>query len=468
MKSLLALLLALSLAPLTAAEPEPKPESQRVGQDWPTFLGPTKDGKSTERIRLDWPKEGPPVLWFRAVGEGYSAPSVADGRLFVFDRIDDRARLSAWDVATGEDLWTTHYPTTYEDLYRYSNGPRASPVVDGDRVYIHGVEGRIQAHKVTDGTLLWEVDTEARYGIVQNFFGVGATPVVEGDLLIVHIGGSPKNSPKISSGEVQGNGTALVAFDKITGEERYRLSNELASYATPQLTTLGKERRGFAFTRGGLLGFDPQKGTEDFFFPWRAKKLESVNAATPVVVDETVLISESYGPGGALLRVLPRGTEGPGYEVVWKDPRRNQSLSLHWSTPIHHEGVIYASSGQSTGEAQLRAIQHGTGKVLWSEPGLGRATLTYADGHLLVLTESGRLLLVEATPNRYNKIAEVDLSAGAPVTNDEAKKVEQAGAAERPRLRFPVWNAPVLSHGRLILRGRDQVVVLDVAPRETK
>lgn len=433
------------------------------GHDWPAFLGPTADGKSTERILLDWPETGPNVLWFRAVGEGYSAPSVADGRLFVFDRLDDTARLMAWDAATGEDLWTQGYATDYEDMFRYSGGPRTSPVVDDDRVYVFGVEGRLRAHRVTDGKLLWDVDTAERFGVVQNFFGVGSNPVVEGDLLIVHVGGSPPDSPRITSGNVQGNGTGIVAFDKHTGEVRYTLSDELASYATPRIVTLGDRRWGFVVTRGGLLAFEPSKGKADFFVPWRAKLLESVNASTPVVVDDTVFISESYGPGSVLLQVAPDTSEG--YKILWKDPRRDQSLSLHWVTPIHHDGVLYASSGQSSGEAQLRAVDHRTGKVHWKVPGLGRSTLLYADGHLLVLTETGRLLLVKATPERYILVDEVDFSAGSSTENAEAKKATGERKVDKPRLRFPAWNAPVLAHGRLYLRGRDQVLALDLTPR---
>ena len=118
---------------------------------------------------------------------------------------------------------------------------------------------------------------------MQNFFGVGSTPLVEKDLLIVQIGGSPPDSPTIHSGRVQGSGSAVVAFDKRTGEVRYRLSDELASYASPVVADVAGIRLGFAFVRGGLLAFDPSVGTERFFFPWKAARLESVNASTPVV-----------------------------------------------------------------------------------------------------------------------------------------------------------------------------------------
>ncbi len=427
-----------------------------AADDWPSVLGPRGDGTSEEKLSLPWPAQGPEMLWWKAVEEGYSSPIVAASRLFVFDRTGDEARLSAWDAASGRELWQVRNKSTYEDYYGYSGGPRAAPLVDGERVFTHGVDGRLRAHAVSDGTLLWEVDTFARFGVVQNFFGVGASPVVEGELLIVPVGGSPAGSPPVSSGQVKGNGSGIVAFDKKTGAVRYQLSDELASYATPRLATLLGRRWGFAFTRGGLLAFEPGAGTVDFFFPWRAKKLESVNAASPVVAGDTVLISESYGPGSALLRV-----KQGGFEVVRQDPPRNQTLQQHWATPVLRRGTLYASSGQASGEAELRAVDHKSGKVMWREKGLGRANLTYADGHLLVLTETGRLLLVKATPEHFDKVAEVDLGAGPSSDNSRAKNAVTA-STKRPRLLFPAWNAPVLSNGRLYLRGRDQILCLRV------
>lgn len=369
------------------------------------------------------------MRWHRPAGEGYSMASVARGRLLFFDRQGDKARLTCLESETGKELWHTEYLSVYDDYYDYSKGPRANPVVDGERVYTFGVEGRLRCQRASDGELLWEIDTSERYGVVKNFFGVSATPVVEGDLLIVHIGGSPPESPRIHSGEVKGNGTGIVAFDKRTGEERYRLSDELASYATPVITDVGDRRWGFVFARGGLIGFEPAKGKQKFFFPWRAKILESVSAATPVVVDNTVFITESYGPGAALLKVEPGG-----YEVLWKYPPRPKSMETHWNTPIYHEGYLYGSSGQSSGAAQLRCIEHRTGRVKWSEPGLTRSTLLYVNGHFIVLTEYGRLLVVEATPEGYRPVSDLDLGEVTPASPKEPprRRRERSPAAALP------------------------------------
>lgn len=411
------------------------------GTDWNRFLGPTLDGRSAEvGIRTDWSDGQLPVVWQRQVGEGYSMPSVADGRMFIFDRRDNEARLTCVEAATGEKIWQSGYPTRYKDHYGYSGGPRTSPVIDGERVYILGVEGRLRAQDVKNGDLLWEIDTAREFGVVQNFFGVGSTPIVEGDLLIAAIGGSQPDPPSLWSGELEGNGTAIVAFDKLTGAVVYKSGDELASYSSPVIHTIGERRWGFLFARGGLLGFDPASGAIDFRFPWRSRKIESVNAATPVVVGDRVLITESYTLGSALLRVEPGG-----FEVMRTDPpRRDQSMASHWSTPIYHEGFLYGCSGEKSGAADLRCIEFETGEVRWSHKLGSRVSLLYVDGHFVVLTERGGLALVRANPVR----AEL-------VTRARYEDV----------LGNPTWGAPILSHGLLYLRGAKSLLTLELIPR---
>ena len=154
--------------------------------------------------------------------------------------------------------------------------------MDGNRVYILGVEGMLHCLRLADGAVLWKCDTARQFGVVQNFFGVGSTPIVEGDLLIAVIGGSPAEDQRLPPGQldrVSGNGTGLVAFDKYTGAVRYTATDELAGYAAPTVATIGGRRWCFALCRGGLVGFEPQAGHVDFHYPWRATLLESVNAS---------------------------------------------------------------------------------------------------------------------------------------------------------------------------------------------
>ena len=430
--------------------------TRKDGIDWPQFLGPSGNSQSPERgIRTAWPAAGPRIVWQRKLGEGYGMPAISKGRLFQFDRVDDSARLVCLQSETGRQLWEFTYPTDYEDLYGYSNGPRCCPVVDNDRVYIYGAEGMLHCLHVVDGRRLWNVDTKATFGVIQNFFGVGSAPVIEGDLLIVQVGGSPTEAQKLLPGQLDqatGNGSGVVAFDKYTGKVIYKISNQLASYASPLLATIGERRWCFLFARGGLLGFEPGSGKIDFEYPWRAKKLESVNASNPVVVGNQVFISETYGPGSSLLAVRPGG-----YETVWRDDpkRREKAMQTHWNTPIHRDGFLYGSSGRHSSNAELRCIEWRTGKVRWSQPGLGRCSLLLVDDHFVCLGEFGTLRLIRANPNKYEQNAETVLSA------------EDPGPAQRV-LRYPAWAAPLLAHGLLYVRGKDRLVCLELIPRQER
>ena len=430
--------------------------SSRPGADWPCFLGPTHDSKSPERgIRTTWPADGLPIVWQRKLGTGYGSPAISRGRLFQFDRVGDNERLVALASETGEKLWEFTYPSVFEDMYGYDNGPRGSPVVDDDRVYILGAQGMLHCLSVADGRQLWRVDTMKQFGVIENFFGVGSTPLIEGDLLIVPIGGSPTEAKQVPRGQlnlVKGNGTAIVAFDKRSGQPRYNLSDELASYASPVAATIGDRRWCFHFARGGLLGFDPVTGKLDFHFPWRAAVLESVNSSNPVVVGDLIFVSETYGPGGALLKVRPGG-----YDVVWSDAerRRDKAMQTHWNTAIHHDGYLFASSGRHSENAELRCVELRTGRVMWSQPDLTRLSLLYVDGHFVCLTEYGELILFEATPDRFAPVARV-----RPLRGDEA----ESSFRPRPLLEYPAWAAPVLSHGLLYVRGRDRLVCMELIP----
>lgn len=431
--------------------------TRQPGVDWPAFLGPAGDSKSLETgILTEWPKQGPRIVWQRKLGSGYGIGCVSQGRYFQFDRYGDSARLTCLNAETGVELWTFEYPTDYSDLYGYDGGPRCSPIVDGDRVYLFGAEGMLHCLHAADGKLNWKIDTAKQFGVVQNFFGVGSTPVIEGDLLIAMIGGSPPESQDIPPGQldrVTGNSSGIVAFDKHTGEVRYQVTDELASYSSPKLATIQGRRWCFVFARGGLVGFEPATGKVDFHYPWRAPILESVNASTPVVVGKRVFISETYGRGSSLLEV------GPGaFQLIWKDdPRsRDKAMQAHWNTPVYHEGYLYGCSGRHAGDAQLRCIDWQTGKVMWSAPGLSRSSLLYVDGHFVCLSEYGDLLLIKANPEKLEVVAEVTLQ------DPKGTMPRQFGS--RNLLKYPCWAAPILSHGLLYVRGSDRLVCLELIP----
>jgi outer membrane protein assembly factor BamB len=450
MRTLLFISLAIMGCSGQTAEPaqdkKSSGESGKTGSDWPCFLGPLGTSVSTEKgIITPWPKEGLKIVWHMKTGTGYSAPTISKGKLFLFDRHGKKARLSCFNSKTGEFNWKFEYPTDYKDKYSYNNGPRCCPVIDEDRVYIFGPEGLLHCVKFDDGKPVWKVDTREEFNVIQNFFGVGSTPVIEGDLLIVQVGGSPEGSKARDFADLKGNGSGVVAFDKKTGKVKYKISNELASYSSPVLATIKGRRWGFVFARGGLVAFEPKTGKIDFHFPWRAEDFESVNAANPVVIDDKVFITETYGPGSALLKVKPGG-----HDIVWDDSKKDyvgkKSMQCHWMTPIVHDGYLYGSSGRHE-TAVLRCIELATGKVMWSRPRLGRTSLLMVDGHFVCLSEQGPLLLLKVNPKKFDLVSHLEVTIPG---------------EKEAFLEYPCWAAPILSHGLMYVRGEGRLVCLEL------
>ena len=426
--------------------------TRKTGDDWKSFLGPTGDGKSNETgILKDWTKGKLKIVWKAEAGQGYGIGSVANGRFYHFSKGKGRiakATLRCLNAETGELIWDFGYKSAYRDLYGYDNGPRASPIIDEGRVYLFGVEGMLYCLDAITGEEIWKLNTAERFGVIQNFFGVASTPVIYEDFLIVMVGGSPEESKKVPPGalqKVKPNGSGIVAFDKKTGDVKYKSVDDLASYASLSLTNINGELMLLAWMRGSLYGVHPKTGEAQFEFPWRARMPESVNASTPVVIDNKILISECYGIGSAFLNV-----DGDEVIAIWTDKEkgRNKSLEAHWNTPIRVGDHVYGCSGRHSGPAELRCIDWKTGEVQWKKHGLSRSSVTWIDDHLIVLGESGELLLVKANSSSYQE-----------VTRYEA-------GIDGVKFESPCWAAPIVSHGLLYVRGRDQLVCFELIPED--
>ena len=216
-------------------------------------------------------------------------------------RVGNQERVDCLHPETGAKYWEFAYPTKFEDRYGYNNGPRASPVIDGDRLYTYGAEGKLHCLRLQTGQVYWKRDIAAEFKIPQDFFGTATTPLIEGDLLIINIG-----VPK---------GPSVAAFNKVTGKMVWGAGDQWgASYSSPVAATVNGKRRVFVLAggesqppTGGLLSIDPASGAIDFSFPWRSRSYESVNASSPVVVGNQIFVSASYRTGGALVNALPDG-----------------------------------------------------------------------------------------------------------------------------------------------------------------
>jgi len=455
----LAATILLTIAAAVAAD-EPPSLAARPGEDWGAFLGPTGNGRSgLAEMTIPWPAAGPPIVWHAAVGEGYCAPAVALGRAVVFDRVGRDIRLRCLHAETGKQLWEERYPSDYVDTFGYDGGPRAAPVIVGGRLLTFGPEGRLECRRLEDGGSIWRVETTADYHVVQNFFGVGAAPLVVevGDrkLVVVQVGGSPPGLRPPSPERlelVKGLDSGLVAFDLETGREVWRTSDQLASYATPIVAPVAGGGRILAWMRDDFLVVEPADGKLLGRFRWRAEEVFSAIAASPVVAGNQVLLTESYALGSVLLDLESLAADRPltALRQDRRGSRPDAALKAHWATPVLNEGYLYGQSGRNSGDSLLVCVDWKTGRVAWSEGGFGRASVALACGHLIVLGEYGDLALVRATPERYAEVS-------------RARVVDERGAG-RPAdlLAPPCWAAPVIARGLLYVRGKDQLVCLDL------
>jgi outer membrane protein assembly factor BamB len=349
--------------------------------DWPQFLGPTRDGVYTGAdLAAVWPKDGPPVVWRKSIGHGFSGPAVADHQLILFERIDDKEVVACLDARTGEPKWTYSYPTAYVDDFGFDDGPRATPCLDHGRVYTFGADGMLSCLDLADGRKLWQVNTKNEFHPRKGFFGAACSPLVEGGAVLLNVGGQ--------------DGAGLVAFDKATGRVLWKSSDDEAGYSSPTAATIQQRRYAFFFTRAGLLAVDPADGKIQFHYPWRSKMDASVNAATPLIIDDSIFLSASYGTGAILLRV-----RGNAVEKVWSG---DDILSNHYATCVFDRGFLYGLDGRADqGVPNLRCVELKTGKLRWQAEGVGAATVTLAGGQLLILTEAGELIRAPATPEAY-------------------------------------------------------------------
>ncbi len=352
--------------------------------DWPQFLGPHRDGVSAETgLARAWPAQGPPVLWEKKVGAGWSGPVVAGGRLIVFHRIDEEEVVECLDATTGKEQWRSAYPTSYRDDFGFDEGPRSTPTISGSRVFTLGAAGDLHGRDLASGKKLWGRNVNDDYQVRKGFFGVGTSPLIEDGLVLVNVGGK---------------GAGVVAFAADTGKEVWKAADDAASYASPLAVTVHGRRLALFFTREGVLALEPRTGNVLFRVPRRARISASVNAATPLVRDDLLFVSASYNVGATLFRLRPDGPPGE----VWKG---DDILSNHYNTSVLLGDHLYGIDGRQEHSAQLRCVALKTGKVRWTKEGFGCATAVAAEGHLYLLTEKGDLVVVEATPEAYREKA---------------------------------------------------------------
>ena len=436
--------------------------------DWPEFMGPNRDQVSAETgLAATLPAGGPPLLWEKAVGKGYSAPSVRGGTLVVHHRLAREEIVEACEAATGQTYWKYAYPSDYRDPFGYNNGPRCTPLLTAERCYTYGAEGVLLCLDLLTGKKVWQRNTATDFDVPEAFFGVGSSPILEDGLLIVQIGAQP-NSGVVAFdaatgktvweavGEKSWNGVPMTGWpgSRIVAWNRNdpRFEKQ-ASYCTPVAATIHGQRHILVCTRQGLVSLDPKTGAVNFAFWFRARQDATVTAMTPVVQDDLILLSNCYYKTGSVCLRVKKG--GKSVEEVW----RGLQLEIHWTRPVLLDGFLYAFTGRNEPDARFRCVEMATGEVKWDrEEGwpngghaklgpddkapdvFGRGAAILADGKLIVLGEAGLLGLFKPNP----------------------EKIEELARWQVRKLSYPCWAAPVLSEKRLFLRDEDHLVCYDL------
>jgi outer membrane protein assembly factor BamB len=352
------------------------------GDDWPQFLGPRRDGVSREQgLLAAWPKGGPTVLWQRDVGEGYAGPVIAGDRLIMFHRVGAEELVECLHAGTGKPIWRHAYDTSYQDALSKGNGPRSTPVIAGDKVITLGAEGALHCLTLADGKKIWSRSLTEDYKTPLGYFGIGTSPVVEQNLVLINVGG-----PK----------AGIVAFDLRDGKEVWRATNDPPSYSSPVVCTVDGARLAVFFTRTGAVVLDSQTGAVRYQKRWRARYDASVNAATPLIIDNLAFFSASYETGALLVKLRKDGGD-----EVWSS---EDVMANHYNTCVYHDGCLYGFDGRQEAGPNFRCVDLKTKKVRWEKERFGCGTMILAEGRLFVLKENGDLYLVQATPEAYREL----------------------------------------------------------------
>jgi outer membrane protein assembly factor BamB len=386
--------------------------------DWPQFLGPNRDNSSPEKI-APWTGTKLKVLWKQPVGESHSSPVVAKGLVYAFyqPKGKDADALAAFDAKTGEKKWEQSYD---REAFSppFGNGPRGTPAVVDGRAYTLGGTGVLACWDAADGRVLWKVDTLKEYKAPNLNFGISGSPLVAGGKVYVNVGGK---------------GAGVVAFDAATGKEVWKATDDRASYSSPILADAGGTKQVVFLTAAGLAGFDPDTGKEFWRHPFRDLLQES---ATTPLYNHGVLYGSSVTLGSVALKLS--GAAAP--TKLWASPQLNCYFSTPAASPSGDTLFMLNGKLSINPSITLRAVEPGSGKVLWEKPNVGKyhaALVIGAGGNVLMLDDGGNLSVFGGDRDRF---------------------------AERCRAKVcgPTWAHPALSDGRVYLRDEKDLLCVSL------
>jgi outer membrane protein assembly factor BamB len=391
---------------------------QQASFDWPQWRGPDRNGVSKETGLLSqWPRSGPPIAWSAAMlGAGYGSIAASGDRVYVQGMRNRQSVVSTLNRADGKLVWVRILgPAGDNDR---GPGPRSTPTIDGDRLYALSETGDLACLRVADGSVIWQRNILKDFRGSNPYWLLSESPLIERNLVIVTPGG---------------RGAGIVALDKMSGMTVWASKDlsDQAGYASPIVADVGGVRTIMTFTADAGVGVRASDGK----LMWRNSTAANgtANIATPVYSDGKVFFTSSYGAGAALLGLRAAGNEVRAQEIYSTRDMKN-----------HHGGVVLVN-GYVYGfnDSILTCLEFASGKMVWRDRSVGKGAVTYAEGHLYILSENNIVGLVEATPAGYREKGRFSIA-------DQG---------------LPSWAHPVVSGGRLYIRNQGMLTSYDVRAR---
>jgi hypothetical protein len=389
--------------------------AQSASTDWPQWRGADRNGISRDTGLLrQWPRTGPSLAWTASqLGGGYGSVAVAGNRVFVQGMKNRQSVVTSLDRASGKAVWSVALGSAGDN--DRGAGPRSTPTVDGDRVYVLTESGDLACLMVADGKIVWRRNILKEFGGRNISWLVSESPLVDGNHVIVTPGG---------------RNAGVAALDKMTGATIWvtkELSDE-AGYSSPVVADVQGVRTIMVFTGNAAVGVRATDGR----LMWRhgGAANNTANITTPVYANGKVFFTSAYGTGGALLQLQAKGETVTAQEIYFTRNMQN-----------HHGGVVLVDKWlYGFNNSILTCLEFDTGKVLWRDRSVGKGSVAYADGHLYVLSEDNVVGLVEASPEGYREKGRFTIA-------DQG---------------WPAWAHPVVSGGRLYVRNQNVLASYDV------
>ncbi|MFW5870295.1 MAG: PQQ-binding-like beta-propeller repeat protein [Candidatus Sumerlaeota bacterium] len=378
--------------------------------DWPRYMGPNMEGISREDGLADrWPEGGPKLLWRYALGQGFSAVSVSDRRAITMGQKGGEQYVIALNADTGETLWKVQTNKDYGG--GGYPGPRSTPTIDGDKVYVFDSFGKLMCLNVEDGSKVWSFNALEKFKAENMQWGVSSSALIDEDRLYIHLGSS--------------NGASVICLNKLTGATIWTSQNKSGGYSSPLIRTINSKRQLVSYLSRGPVGLDLDTGERLWHAPWKTP--HDVHAATPIVLENYVFITSGYNMGCQVIKV-----EAGGAEVVQK----SRSMRSQMSSPRLYDDNIYGFDDNA-----FACVVPGTLEQKWRER-YGKGAFTIADGKAYILGQQGSLTLAKLSPEKLTVLSTVE---------DTPLKARRN------------WTMPVIANGKMYCRNENILVCYDVS-----